>query len=1048
MRTVNLSEDEPDDEVIAVTTQVPQKRKRARKKASKSEGGSLEAAGSVTNGKISLPQSTAMHGKQLPDHGSDGNAVSVNEQPVLPRALLASVKARRSLRAKPKDSDGGATTTTLATGTRRTAPAVNEADGRFARELNQYMATRYEAERHILAPDETYENTGLQSKQHMPVEGAFEQPLAFQAAGERQTMVEEATEQPSTVELAQEEAVVEKPKKTKKRKSGAVADANVGQKAGLEHDLQLRENFPQQTLAETEDQVAPDLLDAAEPDSQTVTVPAAQKKKKRKRERKPEGSGKTKGETVASEQASNSQVMALPDEMADMEAPGEDQADTEAQIPAQVEEDTSTQKKRKRKKRPSAVAEDATQSGHVQAEELPPATKKREKTRKSKDAVPESAVELPKMTPAETIDSRRIEAEDIQHEGFELDALEADAAELDDIEPDAIFEPEIAESEAVELENNEVGAPALDSREPEILQDTAEDLTSLPLENVDEVEPTESPPPPKKKKRKSRASRAEPVEEPTEIDISPVKKSKKKRNSRASRADDAGEPTEADISPAKKSRKKHDSSKHDSSKQAETDDADETDDFPERRATVRMTRNIGRAYPRTGAEIEMHTEHQLRRPLDLRDGGAFSEDEAELLRRHIKGYMHNNDLSLGDLVALIQWTRPHRGPVSEGGADPAVEAQKYSFSRNFWTDVYDVLPLRKNVARQGTTHIQRFVRRRWHNLKGQGGWDEAEDEALCQLVALYPKEWKKIGQIMGDRNEMACRDRWRNYLQYGLDRRTYTWGDEEIDALLRAIAEVHQSLNESRIKEGKPPLEEIKSHDINWQVVSDKVGTRSRLQCHHKYRTLQIGGDVPKSAMEHHKAMERRHLEYWERVRSASGARDKKRTKKSTHTYQPKLKDMLWGDKLELILALSQCDFDAYDDIDFRQVAEKMDGDVRWRRKDLKAAFKQLCEATLEKLGEDEAQNLDLTGTIDAITTYLSEEHADELEDRYVPPAENVDAPAMQRTPSPAAVKRKKESEAKKAQRRRKRQRAAEGVEWPTKKLKSSEFVTLSDDEL
>jgi hypothetical protein len=152
---------------------------------------------------------------------------------------------------------------------------------------------------------------------------------------------------------------------------------------------------------------------------------------------------------------------------------------------------------------------------------------------------------------------------------------------------------------------------------------------------------------------------------------------------------------------------------------------------------------------------------------------------------------------------------------------------------------------------------------------------------------------------------------------------------------------------------------------------------------------------------------------------------------------RPKLKDMRWGDKLELILALSQCDFDAHEDIDWNQVLDRMEGDVRWRKKHLKAAFRQLCEIVLERTGKD----MDLTETLGAITEYVAEEHADELEDRYAPPVEMPDAEGE--TDVDDTMLSRSGSKGK-----RKRASSSAAADSRSKKYKSSALITASDDEL
>ncbi|KAF2274793.1 uncharacterized protein EI97DRAFT_89301 [Westerdykella ornata] len=241
----------------------------------------------------------------------------------------------------------------------------------------------------------------------------------------------------------------------------------------------------------------------------------------------------------------------------------------------------------------------------------------------------------------------------------------------------------------------------------------------------------------------------------------------------------------------------------------------------------------------TGAEAELQHRHKLHRPYDVRPSGEFSDDERELIRRKIRQYQQAHGLSVADLVALIQFTKPYRSSTQQQG-NPQVEARQIAMSTRFWAHVYDALPERKNnKAMSGTTGIQRFVRRKYHSFKGSGGWTEEEDELLAQLQEAHPNSWKLISQTMGDRDPTACRDRWRNYLQYGERRATHTWSEEEMDMLESAVETVISIAKQERADAGQEPLPEYTSRHINWKAVAQRVGSRSRLQCLMKWKSLQ-----------------------------------------------------------------------------------------------------------------------------------------------------------------------------------------------------------------
>lgn len=995
-RTVNLSEDESDDDSL--------NHERNRKRHSKGQDSSYGSNEDVTNGDTLVPESSAVNVAQQPD-------LALPKQPVLPRALLASVKARRSLKTKPLDSDG-VFTASPSTDTPSLLPAIgDEAEGAFARKANRFMAAPREAERIVPLFEEAHNNNaGPQVEPPMPIEAAAPEPQ-------------------STSKPAEEEVLVETPKKAKKRKSADVANAKAGKKAGLEHDSQLGENFQQEAPPATADLVTPESLDESQFETHTAKLSKAEKREKKRKKRKERAA-------KALEQAS-SQAMAQPDEMlADVDALGEEDVNMEAQNSFQLEEGTPSPQQNGG----YAVHENAVQSDdHVQAEEAPrsPANK-RKRSRKSKETVPESTVEVPATPPFDTIEHEDSEVQHDQLGGDDIDMLDADG------EPDDLFEPAISESQPVEpgnqqsdtdnpevhgSENHSPDSPISEAHKPETVQQTDDEAEVAPI----------SPPKKRRMRPRDKAKQAATEEEPTEVDISPPKKSSKKRK-RTSRAKDSEEPTEVDIAnededqePAASPKKKQKAKK---SRPSSTAD--------------RTTRkDHGR---RTDADIELATTHELGSPLDLRAGGSFSKDEAELLRRHVKQYMHNNNLSVDELVDFIQWTKPYAKDSSEKEVveDTVSALQRYACATLFWKDVYGVLPMRMSQGKNATTAVQRFIRRKWHKFKGHAGWTPEEEETLMQLYDLYPDQWKKISQIMEDRDPAACRDRWRNYLMCE-GRNTNKWQDDEIDALIKAVMEVWQLLNEAREREGKRPLTQISSKDISWKAVSERMGKRSRLQCAQKFRSLSKSGKLPQSAAEHHAAVQAA----LSPGLNGKGGKKKKEKKEQEKKQYPTEDDMRWGDKLEMIVALTKCDFTSHYDIDWKQVAQEMEGVVRWKRSVLENAFKELCRLATETMDEEEADALDLDGIIEAITNYLTEKDQDQLDDRYVPPPmeeELAEQKRMEREAEKeerAAEKKRKSDAAGKKRGAGKRKRASgSAAQSSNKKSKSSEFITASDDDL
>lgn len=442
----------------------------------------------------------------------------------------------------------------------------------------------------------------------------------------------------------------------------------------------------------------------------------------------------------------------------------------------------------------------------------------------------------------------------------------------------------------------------------------------------------------------------------------------------------------------------------------------------------------GRKQSATGAEAELAIEHTLSDPPDLRDHGEFTADEAELLRQQIKHYMYSWSLSVQDLVNMIQWTKPY----AEGGKPHGTnqqEAQQFAAVTKFWAEIYDTLPKRKHYkAKGGTTAIQRFVRRKYHNFsKGSGGWTDEEDAELAQLYAQYPNSWKKIAEALGDRSESACRDRWRNYVRYGDSRNTAAWSDLELEKLTRSIDAVIEADKNDRIKDGRQQLDQYTSRDINWKFVSDKVGTRSRLQCQMKWRAMQNRPDKEKIKDEKKKAARRSESADGEKKTPKAKAKAKKEAAptaaKPKAKASPGFEKMRGGDKLDIILALSECAPETEEDIDWKEVKEKEEGSrggpSPWSKKDRQAVLKELCDA----VGEQD----DFSTTLNEIALHLQEEYGAEGLEEHYDPSEDVEL--VEESVQEKSVKRKRVSEAGKEKKR------------SSKKFKSADIISASDDE-
>ncbi|ORY12650.1 hypothetical protein BCR34DRAFT_587111 [Clohesyomyces aquaticus] len=411
----------------------------------------------------------------------------------------------------------------------------------------------------------------------------------------------------------------------------------------------------------------------------------------------------------------------------------------------------------------------------------------------------------------------------------------------------------------------------------------------------------------------------------------------------------------------------------------------------------------------TGVERALKDIRELGNPPDLRSSGEFSSDERELLRRAITAHMFEYELSHEELVDMIQFTAPTKFSESSDriNGESSDAAQKRGFVRAFWKNTREALPAR------GTTSIQRFVRRQYHKHLNSGGkWTQEEDSLLKELQEKYPNQWTKIAGLVDTRSSHDCYDRWRNYVKHDGDLKRSRWSEEEEDSLRSAVAENIALLNAEREASGLSLADYDVMNDINWASVSQKMndkmselmggraeGERNRLQCLQKWKQLQnkteAGPSQPKKpsrksdpGSEGKKKRSRKSQQYSDsKLRERRPKPEERQEEPELEERQEELelepetreerqpKQMLWGDKIDLMNAIVDCDFDAEETIVWKDVLTKLS--MKWTTKECKAVFREL-----EGLVEEQDTLLE---TISEITDWIAENHGDELEERYRP---------------------------------------------------------------
>ncbi|KAF2005788.1 hypothetical protein P154DRAFT_615744 [Amniculicola lignicola CBS 123094] len=439
-----------------------------------------------------------------------------------------------------------------------------------------------------------------------------------------------------------------------------------------------------------------------------------------------------------------------------------------------------------------------------------------------------------------------------------------------------------------------------------------------------------------------------------------------------------------------------------------------------------------------GAKREIQNVHRLSDPPLLLKIGPFSADEKELLRQAIVAYMEVKGYDLDDMVRVLQYVSPSNVGKFESNSREAVDRQAQGReAKEFWKEMRAAVPTRDNVR------IQRYVRRTYHNFeKGGGNWTDEEDTNLRELQAAYPNQWARIAAELGSRGEQDCRDRWRNYLQYGNTMNSRRWNKEEESALAFAYMKARDTIQEEFAERDVHMDEYEISNYVNWTTISQAIGgTRSRLQCLTKWK--QIGPEWGT-----------RRYQPPETPRASLVPRSSMTP--IVHKTLHKREHMLWGDKLDLIAAIAAA-------IDESEDRIKGEGDIDWE------AIAPRCASQTRKFLSNEDRKivlkelLDIVGPPDGVTRYLrhaigdmleyiEKEHGDEAggyydpyldfdvhsEEEYVESSKGSKSKMPWKTPTAKSVEVRTP--------RPSSSKASRPAAKPSK-FKSKEIITVSDDD-
>ncbi|KAI0475397.1 hypothetical protein GGR56DRAFT_511367 [Xylariaceae sp. FL0804] len=199
--------------------------------------------------------------------------------------------------------------------------------------------------------------------------------------------------------------------------------------------------------------------------------------------------------------------------------------------------------------------------------------------------------------------------------------------------------------------------------------------------------------------------------------------------------------------------------------------------------------------------------------LPVRSGGPLDFSELRALGQAIERWRDDHDKTQYEVNEIIH-------------GDP-----RQSLAHEFWEVILATCPQRPRQK------VINTCRRKWHNFAARGTWTPEQHAELKRYYEQYGPKYTKIGKIINRYSE-DVRDRVRNYILCGDERRTDEWATHEEKQLEAIVVRALNDIRDTLGKQGMPlpdPLDKL----VDWQIVSEQMGrTRSRLQCIEKWKRM------------------------------------------------------------------------------------------------------------------------------------------------------------------------------------------------------------------
>ena len=205
--------------------------------------------------------------------------------------------------------------------------------------------------------------------------------------------------------------------------------------------------------------------------------------------------------------------------------------------------------------------------------------------------------------------------------------------------------------------------------------------------------------------------------------------------------------------------------------------------------------------------------------------GPWTDREVYKLKKLLCKYAYKHQMTTDDLARLCSDTTPTE-------------------FKNAWTQLATFFPERSVQS------IHNVCKRVFNPNNYRGAWTLAEEQQLIRYVDQHGNKWKEIADLL-DRTALNVKDKWK---QMGANnhkmRRFGAWNIEEMIELFKFVQDTlnitllpkdpdtiqsEEQLMERTQKRVKKYTELLKNAEINWNALSEKLLTRSAVDCRLKW---------------------------------------------------------------------------------------------------------------------------------------------------------------------------------------------------------------------